>query len=169
MATSPYSNNSKLVMLVGIVAFIIGSIGFGVLAGFWAIWYWIEGSIPKVWGLSRFWIDSFSAAIFAIIIVTYHILFVDEFRDRFRVQKHESPCIFDLMFKEPFTFTIGIFIVISLVSSIFISLAGGLAMFFSLWAVAWIARRAWQWCQLVGLSIRESKAQFLGADDPEDE
>ena len=94
---------------------IFGIIGFATLAAFWGFWYVLVGSIPEVWGFSRFWLDSIWGAFYLPAVVLYFTFLVDG--------RGNDPWVF--ITEHPWIVVTGIFVVIdSVVAIIFTGAAG---------------------------------------------
>lgn len=62
---SVFTNGTLLILLA--VA-IIAAIGAAIPAIFWGIWYLFACSVPKLWGYSRFWLDTIPGTIFIPVL-----------------------------------------------------------------------------------------------------
>lgn len=153
-----------VILFIGKLTVAIVAIGVAVPAIFWGIWYLVVGSIPTFLGFSRFWLDTISGALYAIILAGYVAIMIDEYDELF------GDGDFSVSFREFVAHNIGlsligVFLIIDfIVSSIFWSLAVGLAVLIFLAIVAGIGYGIWRLFQIIIFGIFCFYGMFVGKD-----
>ena len=126
-----------------VVIFMI--IGAGIPLVFWGLWYIIYGSIPKILGFSRLWLDAIPGPVYVLIFIVYYGELLDQFDDFLGGDEYGENISagnnWDFV-KEYWQFLLlGVIIAVDFLASVFFfSLAAGLAGFVALLAVVYICR-----------------------------
>jgi len=129
----------SIVGTAAIFVLIFGTIGFSTIATFWGAWYVLIGSIPKVWGFSRFWLDVVWGAFYLPAVVLYATFLVDG--GDLRILSRE------FITKHPWVIVTGILMAIDFVTAVFLTGGAGvigiavsavtIIFFYGIWKLLW--------------------------------
>lgn len=130
LASKKFSNPRPIGIVVALIP-VIGIAIFvsGIAMGFWGIWYAIAGYIPTFLGFSRFYLDTFSVGVYAVIAVVYVSALTDNLEELSEDEDHLPINLQDFFREFPGFTVLSGFMILNFIASIFFSFATGLALF----------------------------------------
>lgn len=143
-----FSFNLLGILIPVVIILIIGAV---VPAVFWGAWYVVKGSIPgpKLFGISRFWLDTISGPLYLLILVSYVLIVIDGYKKFSEKLSCYHFSFWDFMSEFCWLRAIGFFLVGTFAVSIFLSFAVGLAACVALALLIGICCGAWKLFQII--------------------